>query len=283
MEMQMTPKNDAQTGDGADDPVRRLVRMKLESLGVSAKAASERIGRNHAYLQQFLERGVPRSLPEDARDALASILGLTPDDLRGPSVSIGRYFTPRSTAKHIAEATSKFTGIPMSADKSGRQKPLLDPAAGSGSFLLHTAPNLHTQPHDVPVRGTARGDNDGKGDFAFNGEVAGYVRRLPGLSGVNDAFALYVQGSSMSPWREEGGLVYINPHRPARVGDHVVVEMRPTQDGEPGVVWLKKLIGRSPDGSLTLAQYNPRDDRIKLAGSKVLRVLRVAEWEELIL
>jgi phage repressor protein C with HTH and peptisase S24 domain len=272
MEMQMTPKNDGQAGDGPDDPVRRLVRIKLESLGVSAKAASERLGRNHAYLQQFLERGVPRSLPEDAREALASIIGVAPEDLRGPSTSR----TPRNKWQTIFDEAKNMPdppGVATIADRPG----------GSSLATPEIVRTLAALPHDVPVRGTARGDNDGKGDFAFNGEVAGYVRRLPGLSGVKDAFALYVQGSSMSPWREEGGLVYINPHRPARVGDHVVVEMRPTQDGEPGVVWLKKLIGRSPDGSLTLAQYNPRNDRIKLAGTKVLRVLRVAEWEELIL
>ena len=158
-----------------------------------------------------------------------------------------------------------------------------EPPVGGAPLEALAAPALHGLAHDVPVRGTARGDNDGKGDFTFNGDVAGYVRRLPGLANVKGAFALYVQGSSMSPWREEGGLVYINPHRPARVGDHVVVEMRPTREGEPGIVWIKKLLARSGDGGLTLAQYNPPRSDIKLRGAAILQVLRVAEWEELVL
>ncbi len=46
------------------------------------KEASERIGRNHAYLQQFLERGIPGVLPEEARERLAELLGVAPDVLR---------------------------------------------------------------------------------------------------------------------------------------------------------------------------------------------------------
>ncbi|MBI1243784.1 MAG: helix-turn-helix domain-containing protein [Alphaproteobacteria bacterium] len=157
-----------------------------------------------------------------------------------------------------------------------------DHATGPNIPRVANTPQISALPFDVPMRGTARGDNDGKGDFTFNGETAGYVRRLPGLAGVKDAFALYVQGTSMAPWRDEGGLVYVNPHRPPRPGDHVVVEMRPTVEGEPGLVWIKRLVARGADGSLTLAQYNPPNDRIKLSGTKILRLFRVAEWEELI-
>ncbi len=43
---------------------------------VSLKQASRAIGRNDAYLQQFLYRGTPRQLPELARHRLASYLGI---------------------------------------------------------------------------------------------------------------------------------------------------------------------------------------------------------------
>jgi hypothetical protein len=48
--------------------VRDLIRRRLADMGLSMKEASERIGRNHAYLQQYFERGVPASLPEDVRE-----------------------------------------------------------------------------------------------------------------------------------------------------------------------------------------------------------------------
>ena len=46
------------------------------------KEASEQIGRNHAYLQQYFERGIPAALPEEVREKLAELIGCSPDDLR---------------------------------------------------------------------------------------------------------------------------------------------------------------------------------------------------------
>ena len=51
--------------------VRRAVRRIAERRGDTLCAASRAIGRNAAYLQQFVERGSPRRLPEDARLQLA--------------------------------------------------------------------------------------------------------------------------------------------------------------------------------------------------------------------
>src|SRR5579863_4393274 len=69
--------------------VREFLRGKLAERGLSMKEASERIGRNHAYLQQFMERGIPAVLPEEARERLAVLLGIAPDSLRfgGPPSS----------------------------------------------------------------------------------------------------------------------------------------------------------------------------------------------------
>jgi SOS-response transcriptional repressor LexA len=53
------------------------------------KKLSLAIGRNHAYLQQYLMRGSPRELPEMARHGLASLLGVSPDDLRSTALLSG--------------------------------------------------------------------------------------------------------------------------------------------------------------------------------------------------
>ena len=52
-----------------DDPSRRAIIAALDAASppVTLKQASRAIGRNDAYLQQFLYRGTPRRLPEDAR------------------------------------------------------------------------------------------------------------------------------------------------------------------------------------------------------------------------
>ena len=72
----MTDKQDTTpgTGKGALDPVREAVQQALTSRGLSLKQASRALGRNDAYLHQFLYRRSPRRLPEELRHALAALL-----------------------------------------------------------------------------------------------------------------------------------------------------------------------------------------------------------------
>lgn len=64
------------------DDVRLRVIKALNKRRVDLKTASLSIGRNHAYLQQFLYTGTPKVLPEDVRIALAKFLGINQEKLR---------------------------------------------------------------------------------------------------------------------------------------------------------------------------------------------------------
>ena len=64
------------------DPIRLLVLKLIEKKGADLKNASLAIGKNAAYLHQFVYRGTPKVLPEDARGALAKFLGVHEDQLR---------------------------------------------------------------------------------------------------------------------------------------------------------------------------------------------------------
>jgi hypothetical protein len=44
------------------DPIRRFINLRLSELGLNKSQVSKQLGRSHAYLQQFIERGVPRQL-----------------------------------------------------------------------------------------------------------------------------------------------------------------------------------------------------------------------------
>lgn len=46
----------------------------MTELGFDKREVSKRLGKNHAYLQQFIKRGSPKVLPDDIRRALAHIL-----------------------------------------------------------------------------------------------------------------------------------------------------------------------------------------------------------------
>ena len=89
--------------------IREFIRDRLARAGLSMKEASERIGRNHAYLQQFLERGVPVKLPEEVREKLAPLLDLAPDQLKTPAAP---------PPKGLAEPSRFFTlPFPNALDK----------------------------------------------------------------------------------------------------------------------------------------------------------------------
>ncbi len=74
---------------GEYDPVRdRILKLALHR-GLTLKELSLKIGRNHAYLQQFVRRGSPRTLPEPIRLELAQILGVPETDLNGAKAPDG--------------------------------------------------------------------------------------------------------------------------------------------------------------------------------------------------
>ena len=62
------------------DAARKLLVDTLaRRADLDLKKLSLTIGRNHAYLQQYLMRGSPRELPEAVRHGLAPLLGVAPE------------------------------------------------------------------------------------------------------------------------------------------------------------------------------------------------------------
>jgi len=64
------------------DPRARLVALAAEQ-GVSLAALSGLLGRNSAYLQQFVRKGSPRHLAEQDRQRLARFFGVAEQELGG--------------------------------------------------------------------------------------------------------------------------------------------------------------------------------------------------------
>src|SRR6266850_6821557 len=71
------------------DAVRSTIVARVAELGLSLSELSLKVGKNHAYFQQFIKRGVPHRLPEDVRGRAAEILGLDERVLK--DVPTGRY------------------------------------------------------------------------------------------------------------------------------------------------------------------------------------------------
>lgn len=74
--------NSLATRNTASDPVRARILEAARDRRLGLKALSLRLGRNPSYLQQFIARGSPKRLPEELRQALATLLGLPEAALR---------------------------------------------------------------------------------------------------------------------------------------------------------------------------------------------------------
>jgi len=144
------------------------------------------------------------------------------------------------------------------------------------TIFTSTELNLLQLPQDLPILGGGACGEDGL--FEMNGQVLGYTRRPPRLIGVKDAFAVYVYGESMVPWREPGSMAVVNPHQPPKIGDYVLVQLYPEDGTENKPAYIKKLVRRTAE-SLRLRQFNPPEEK-NIAMRKVASIQRIVDWEE---
>ena len=82
-----------------DDPRRMLDRLLTEK-GVDYAQLSARIGRNPAYIQQYIKRGSPRRLGEQDRARIAAYLGVSEALLGGPALRVAAP-TPRARGRGL--------------------------------------------------------------------------------------------------------------------------------------------------------------------------------------
>lgn len=157
---------------------------------------------------------------------------------------------------------------------------LLLAAAGDKAWSLRTIPTRDQMPQDLPVYGTAAGAN-GDGAFVINmGGQVGTIRRPPGLMGNPGAFAIYVEGDSMEPRYEPGETAIIDPNRPVRPGDDVVIVVANPEPGQPPRAYIKRLVRRGSE-QIIVRQFNPERE-IGFATREVQAIYRVMRTSELL-
>lgn len=107
-----------------------------------------------------------------------------------------------------------------------------------------------------------------------------WIERPRALAFANDAYAIYFHGSSMERRFYQGERGIVDPVRPARPGDIVLVQI---SDGETGsmVCALVKELVRSTSSFVELLQYNP-EIRFRLPQDRVMRMHRVYRPDELL-
>ena len=221
------------------------IREIRERLGLSQAELAELIGTTQPQIDR-LEKG-QRSLRDTWMQRLAIGLGCNPIDLLGPS-------------------SDEPSPLPLPPPMMGA------PSAPIGTVVPVDLPSRQLMPLDVPVLGVAAG-NPMDGAFQLETGIIDYVRRAPGIMNARDVYALYVTGESMWPRFRHGELLYISASRPVRIGDDVIIGIRPEREGDPERCFIKTLVRRHAD-HIEVEQFNP-SKRMTFANSDIIRVHRV--------
>ena len=172
-------------------------------------------------------------------------------------------------------ATAEILGVDYSALGKGELIYLDDEELGDAEIVTERG-SPPTGPMDVQILGVTYGGDDG--DFSFNGEVAGYVRRPPGVANLRNVFALHLLSDSMVPRYDPGELIYAGGREPVP-GDHVVIELYGDTENQAGKSFVKKLIKRTSK-EIVVQQYNP-DKMITFDPRTVRHLWRVIPLKEL--
>ena len=191
-----------------------------DARGLTLQQVADQIGTDKTQISK-LENG-HRRLTEGWLNRLAAAYGCQARDLLGPPNDAAGEMPPRPIP--VVSAALK--------------------SAPSGAFSM----DIGTR--DLPIRGLTQG---GQGHLAFDPDPIEWCYRPAALSGVRDAFALYVTGSSMDEVLMEGTLVMVHPSQPPRPMDLVIIEKM------DGAVLVKRLLRRT-EQAILLRQYAPPQD-----------------------
>jgi phage repressor protein C with HTH and peptisase S24 domain len=206
--------------DALDAP-RLAVANALQQAGITLKEASRALGRNDAYLQQYLYRGSPRRLPEDIRYALAELVGCDQRHFLGPN-EIERQVnaTLRSSALALADPLApSFRG----PDRAERQA--MANMAGSTRASI-TFMDITASAGGGALIDGAAGDEAGSDDsIAMPVEMLRKITPTPS-AGLR---LITISGDSMAPVLEHG--------------DVVMVDCTHTQPSPPGIFIVDDGVG----------------------------------------
>jgi transcriptional regulator with XRE-family HTH domain len=119
---------------------------------------------------------------------------------------------------------------------------------------------------DLPVRGYAQG---GTRLVMIDHDAARErIERPPYLEGVDDAFAVYMVGTSMFPALRPGWPLYIHPGQPPRPGDYVLIELN---DGD---ALVKELVKENHE-RLIVREYTPHQRDFEVLKNVIKSLYRV--------
>lgn len=196
------------------DAVRTLIAKRIEELDLDMADISRRLGMNHAYIQQFLKRGIPTKLKEDTRAQLASILHVDEADLGGRP---GRRVVPPIEGPHPDPDELSSEDVADLELRIPDDQPTIGSETGRRGIPKDTLAQIDVTGGMGGGGLTIVSDGvPGKHGMTFAAEhVRDYWRLPPALmTGMglrpHDTIVLPVQGDSMLPTLNEGDFVFVD-------------------------------------------------------------------------
>lgn len=119
------------------------------------------------------------------------------------------------------------------------------------------------------VYGTVKGGRNG--EIVDTAKSVAMVARPDYLTGVADAFAMYVVGSSMEPRFRRGDLLFIHPGRPPNRGDEVVIAF-------PDNTGLVKIYLGMKGATLEFQQLKPKRT-LRFRQDEIVGIYYVNGWK----
>lgn len=158
------------------DDVRPTLEALIEARGLSFAGVSQLLGKNAAYIQQFIRRGTPKRLDERDRRLLAQFFGVSEQQLGAPDDAMP---APRRGAIPARAGTQRSAGA-RSLPSRMRLIPRLAVGASAGAGALPD--------HEAPLA-----------EIAFD---EAWLRRLG--AGSDAVTMIKVEGDSMAPTLGDG-------------------------------------------------------------------------------
>jgi hypothetical protein len=208
-----TQKGAFPAAEPAMDPPRARLVALAAARGVSLAALSALLGRNAAYLQQFVRKGSPRKLEENDRRTLAEFFGVDEAELGAP---------PRETVLTVGSAGGAGQGA-RTADWADIPRLPLGASAGPGTLAQDIAPTDRLR---------------------FSGRWLRQQGLEPGMLSV-----IEVEGDSMEPTLRDGDEILVDRSaRPLRSGLHVIRldDVLLVKRLEPGAAGTIQIISDNP-------------------------------------
>ena len=174
----------------AEDEGRAALRRLIAAKGEDYAGLSRLIGRNPAYIQQFIKRGTPRRLAEADRRLLARYFDVDESLLGGPAAPPGRGLTPVPRLDVDASAgAGAFDG-----DERGEAHIAFDPA-----WLRRIALGPPDRLSIIRVTGDSMAPTLGHGDDILVDRGDGAARLRDGIYVLRIEGALVVKRLGVNP------------------------------------------------------------------------------------